>query len=128
MRIAVTILLVVNILFAASLQKIDSHALSKMSFLITHSWEHLHEDGFSVRQLLSHYIEEWDAESHQPLEEKQDLPYRSLTGYDFIVACLAFEYSANPDFSDTTDLRCSFYLFLLPSGYYGSIFQPPQYA
>lgn len=128
MRIAVTILLVVNILFAASLQKIDSHTLSKMSFLITHSWEHLHKDGFSVWQLLSHYVEEWDAESHHPLEEKQDVPYRSLVSFDFTVTGLTFEYLANPGFLDTADLKSSFYPFLLPSGYYGSIFHPPQYA
>ena len=128
MRIAVTILLVVNILFAATVQKIDSHALSKISFLVSHSWHHLHEDGLSVWQLISHYVEEWDAESHKPLEEKQDVPYRSLVNFDFSVDGMTFHYSANPVFLDTDDLKYPFHPFLLPSDYSGSIFHPPQYA
>ena len=128
MRIAVTILLVVNILFAASLQRIDSYSLSKMSFLVTHSWHHLHEEGFSISQLISHYIDEWDAQSHQPLEEKQDVPYRSLVNSDFTIIGLTFEYSANPDLLDVADLKYSFHPFLLPSDYYGSIFHPPQHS
>lgn len=128
MRTAVTIFLLANLFFASTLQKIDSHSFSKIPFLITHSWHHLHEDGFSIWQLINHYIDEWDAESHKPLEENPDTPYRSLAGYDFTATGTTFEYAVHLDFLDTTDLKFAFYQLLMPSGYSGSIFHPPQFS
>lgn len=113
--------------FSAIRPKVDIHAFSKLSFLVTHSWEHLSEDGFSLWQLIDHYIDEWDAESHQPVNHKQETPVNCFSCNYFTAFFPVIEYFSGPAFSESVAQKYIPYRFSLSSGYNGSIFHPPKY-
>lgn len=127
MKFIVTIVLVLNLLFVAIWPKMDSQVLPRLSFLITHSVEHFQENDFSVWQLICHYADKCDAESKQPTDQKQNMPFRCPSCQDFTASSLSFEYSFSLDCSDAADLKYSSYQFTVTSEYNGSIFHPPKH-
>ncbi len=126
MKSLISIVLVFHLSVATVWPTMDSPALFKLKFLVTHSWEHLAHDGFSIVELVSHYIHHWNSEDHQPTPQQQNIP----SGGSSWSYCLQFVpvsiHTFNLNLPANTRQKYFPYLFALTSGYYNKIFHPPK--